>query len=396
MATLISTTCATTGCYSTWDLTPQAVVKLDGFREGKSVTVKSADNEDVKVTSDTALWFKGVDGAEGAYQFRSIEVQGPLLVGVEREKGAQVNIDLSRMAGVQAKNFSPGKTALATSAVVAGAIPLGLFVFIMTKGFGGGRPLRVPGQASPVRATLMRERRAHATAWRPSDGHEAERARIFAHWAKEASAESASIPAFLALARDLKMASAPASLVQAALRAAREEATHTQLCEALANDHAEMPIAAIAPPTPDNADVDDASLVRRLALEAFWDGCVAEGSAATVARRSALLVADETTRLALQTIARDEEQHAELAKRIVAYCLSTGGRAVRHALVESFERKRAAEEAQLDLPDEVSMDEDVDREFLGRRGVPGNELMRQARIETWEKSAAFLARLQAA
>jgi hypothetical protein len=359
--------------------------------------VPTADDDEILVTSDTALTFKDVTGTRGPYKFSTIQVHGPLLVGVEREQGATVNIDLAWVDGVHAKKFSPGKTALLTTGIVLASIPvtaLGvLFVMAATDTFPSGRPLRVAGHASPVRAPLVRGPRGRMPALRSGRADEATRAKVFAHWAKEASAESASIPAFLALARDLKMASAPAGLVRAARRAAREEATHTEVCTALANDHAEMPIATLAPPTPENADGDYESLLQRLALEAFWDGSVAEGSAATVARESALLTKDETTRLALQTIARDEHAHAELAKHIVAYCLSAGGKAVRNALMESYEQKRAAEEAELGAQSEALTDESgVDEDFLMQNGVPGNDATRKARIETWEKSCAVLAR----
>ena len=188
------------------------------------------------------------------------------------------------------------------------------------------------------------------------------------------------------------MASAPASLIHAALRAAREEATHTELCTDLANDHADTPIMAVAPPTPIHTDDNNESLLQRLALEAFWDGCVAEGAAAVTARRSAPITKDETTRLALQTIARDEHEHAKLSQQILAFCLSAGGRPVRHALMESFDRKRATEETALAERESWAEESGIDDDFLGQCGVPSAAMLHEARIETWEKSTGLLTR----
>jgi hypothetical protein len=219
----------------------------------------------------------------------------------------------------------------------------------------------------------------------------ATRARLFAHWASEASAECASVPAFLALARDLELASAPTGLVDDARRAAREEATHTVLCAELAGDHAPLPITADAPPTPPSTDGDPQSLLVRLATEALWDGCVAEGVAAAVARRAVVLAGDEATRRALLTIARDEQGHAELARQVLAYCLSAGGRPIRDALVQSFETGRADEEARLDLGEdgnESSIDEDLAR----RHGLAGNDVVRAARAEVWGSTLSMLGR----
>lgn len=143
--------------------------------------------------------------------------------------------------------------------------------------------------------------------------------------------------------------------------------------------------------TPTNTDMDRESLLRRLALESFWDGSVAEGAAAAVARRSAPVARDEVTRLALQTIARDETNHAELAKHILAYALDAGGRAVRDTLMESFEHKRAHEEAEMSAEiEDVATEPLVDETFARAYGLAGRSIANAARIEAWEKSVAML------
>ncbi len=395
MVSLVSTASMTTGCYSTWDLTPKGVVALDGFRTGQPITISTTTNETIIFRDDSSLRFQAANGQQTEAQFQSIEVDGSIFTGVEKEHGSRYVIDLAQMRGVQANVFSPGKTALATTGIVFLGVPPVAFAVLIaiaaTGGIGGGRPLRVAGRDEPLRASLHAD--PHARPRRPAlrHAHEATRARVFAHWAKEASAEAASIPAFIALARDLQKASAPENLVRAVLRAAQEEATHTELCTALANEHAELPIFARAPATPPPMDANLEALLQRIALEAFWDGCVAEGAAASVARRSLVETRDATTRLALETIARDEHEHAQLSRDIMAFCLSAGGSAVRRALGESLEDKRSAEEATLSALN-TTRDEGgkVDGDFLVHCGVPGDDLLHLARVENWERSVKLL------
>jgi hypothetical protein len=140
--------------------------------------------------------------------------------------------------------------------------------------------------------------------------------------------------------------------------------------------------------TPPSLDTGASSLLRRLATEALWDGCVAEGVAAAVARRSLPLARDEATHRALSIIARDEQGHADLAKHVVAHCLSVGGRPIRDALVESFESGRAAEEARFD--DEPDDEASLDADLAQRHGLAGNAIVRAARAEVWETTSSAL------
>jgi hypothetical protein len=194
----------------------------------------------------------------------------------------------------------------------------------------------------------------------------------------------------LALARDLRLVSAPESLIQAALAAAREEAAHTKLCAKLANRHADSLLSPIVPPIPINADIDRTALLKRLVLEAFWDGCVVEGSAAVEAQRVIAPTRDETTRSALQTIARDEKNHADLAKDILAWGLSAGEPSIRQALAESFEQARDGVELQLETVGEPANNPEIDNDVARLYGLAGNDITSAARIEAWEKSKKLL------
>ncbi len=402
IVTAVATTTSATGCYSTWDVAPRSLVRLDTFREGQTRQIERANSDggEVLFNADTELRFVDVNGGKVAARLSSVDLQGGRLVGIERKQNLPISIDLSRVASVQARNFSVGKT-VGLSIGLGIGVPIATFglaiaIIAGSGGFGSGRPLRVANHVAPVRARLRFDGRGRAATRRDRRSRAgaeeaATRARLFAHWASEASAECASVPAFLALARDLQLASAPGGLVEDALRAAREEATHTDLCAELASAHAPAPITAWTPLTPPSLDTDPRSLLQRLATEALWDGCVAEGVAAAVARRTAMLARDEATQRALLTIARDEQRHAELARQVVAYCLCAGGRPIRDALVESFEAGRAGEEARLALDergDEPSIDEDLAR----RHGLAGDDLLLAARGEVWEKTLSMVGR----
>lgn len=215
------------------------------------------------------------------------------------------------------------------------------------------------------------------------------RERLLSHWARTASAECASVPAFLALARDLSLAGAPDTLVSRALVAAKEEATHTALCTELANEWSPALLLPEPPPVPHNADEHTDALLRRLALDSFWDGCLGEGAAAAEARRTRFVAKDEPTCEALSVIARDEQGHADLSERIVAFCLSVGGKPVRDALMESVERASAHEEWRMaDLVEEAA--EDTDACVFG---VPDETVRRLAREEAFEASMRLVSRV---
>jgi hypothetical protein len=396
--TLVSAASATMGCYSTWDLTPHAVLKLNGFREGEEVTVPTTNHDEVDFTSSTTLIFHRIDGATREHRFRSIVIDGPQFMGMDIDNDSRIGIDLSLLKGVQARNLSAGKTAALTTGIVlgTGAVLGTMLAIVAMNSVVEGRPLRESGRDKPILAPLAFGRRKPRPLQRHLSPHvdEATRHRVFAHWAKNTSSECASIPAFVALAEDLRKAAAPENLIRAALRAAREEATHTALCANLANTHADMPIMASTPATPQHTDETVNALLERLALEAFWDGCVNEGAAATIASRAAHDTQDIATRLAQQTIAKDETGHALLSRDILAFCLSTGGRSVRNALGESFERRRASEEASLSGNIDGSSDEaKVDEDFLTHYGVPSDELIQAARVETWEKNRGLVAQI---
>lgn len=381
----------TAGCYSTWDIQPKSLHALDGFRVGSyTPSLQATNGEVIEFDESTSLQFKGnTFPVSDEIRFLSVDVEEEMLIGTMRGKGGRVQIDLSQLRGVRAQKPAPGKTAGMVLGIVAGS---GLFLFglaVLFQSPGGGRPLHVAGRDFPVRADVLLNPRA-CRPLRDNTIDEATERRILAHWANEASAESASIPAFIALARDLRRVGAPTGLVAQALRAAREEAIHTELCRSLANAHSPMELHVETPATPVPMDLDRQTLLRRLALEAFWDGCLAEGVAASVAQRSVHRTKDATTRNALCVIARDERHHAELSRQILDYCLLEGGLSIRDALVAIMEEKRC-EEARIDRFDaeDDAYDEDSARGF----GLAGHDVWQAARAEVWEQCMATMSQL---
>ncbi|WP_437296162.1 hypothetical protein [Sorangium sp. So ce426] len=160
----------------------------------------------------------------------------------------------------------------------------------------------------------------------------ATRAALAGAWLDSARAECGSIPAFLALARDLAAVGAPASLVARALAALGDEVRHTARCSEIASALAGWRLGPALLPPPAARDAGRQAALVRMALEAWHDGCLGEGAAATRARRSLAGAKDAGVCAALGEIARDEALHAELGWRVLAYCLAEGGREVREAV----------------------------------------------------------------
>lgn len=376
------------GCRSTWDLTPRGITLLHGFTAGDVVKLEAKENETVPFTKDSGLTFRGYDDSVAAVRLSRIVIQDNVLIGQEATLDKPLYVDLTRMRTVQVDNFSAGYTTLAGVGVGVPLV-LGGLLLVAAASVTGGRPLRVSGQSDPVRSPVVLGRRAKRGLQTPGIDERTRQA-LRNHWAQEASGECASIPAFWALARDLKKIGAPQGLVNAALRAAREEATHTNLCLALANAQSEHFVETFIPDAPTSTDADREAMLQRLTLEAFWDGCVAEGAAAIIAEKSLMGTQDAETRLALQTIAADETRHAALARDIVRYGLEAGNDMLRQTLYESLEDRREAFEAELNgntrEPTASAGNDEMARGF----GVPGEKLKHQGRVEAWERSVSFL------
>lgn len=159
---------------------------------------------------------------------------------------------------------------------------------------------------------------------------------VAAWLARTTASEAISVPAFLALAEELRGHGAPQELVAGAERAAADEVRHAASMRGFA-EKAGAPLAA-APP--------QARLVRRalfeLALENATEGCVHETFSGLLAMHQARSASDADFRAAMSTIAEEEVSHGELAWAIHAWaCQQLSAdevRRLRLAMHEAAER----------------------------------------------------------
>lgn len=166
------------------------------------------------------------------------------------------------------------------------------------------------------------------------------RQEIASAWLDAAQSEAASVPSFFALAQDLRRARAPRPLVARALRSARQEARHARMCLDIAGRYAGARFATTPQVARTRPAHSRAEALRRLAVEAWHDGCLGEGTSAASARRALHHVRAEDAGAALTVIARDEAGHAELAWDTLRYAVAEGGRPVREALAEAVDAVR--------------------------------------------------------
>ena len=189
----------------------------------------------------------------------------------------------------------------------------------------GGRALR--GPEGPITAGTARrdDWTAAATMGDPKPPPAAVREALAAYWDREAAFEHASVAAFARASLALLALGAPPDLLAATHAAAIDEIEHARLCYGLASTYGG---ARRGPgPLPVGGALAAPSLVD-LAVETFVDGCVGEAAAALALREGAAVAEDGAVREILERIAEDEERHAELAWRTVAWALAAGGHAV--------------------------------------------------------------------
>lgn len=178
----------------------------------------------------------------------------------------------------------------------------------------------------------------------------ATRAHLGEQWARDAAFEHASVASFGKLALELLAFGAPAALVRATHEAALEEVGHAEMGFALATTYLGRPVGP--GPLPEARVVTGASSLAELATAALSEGCFGETVAAVVASAQRDAARDPAVRDVLALIADEEARHAELAFRIVAWAIASGGEPVRAAVHDAFlvalEAARAPARASLD------------------------------------------------
>lgn len=217
-----------------------------------------------------------------------------------------------------------------------------------------GRPARVEGEArfasvgaAPTPAGADDRRLAWgAPGVAPSVAElpRALRDRLAAVWIDAARAEHASIASFANLSLRLLALGAPPDLVAGAHAAALDEIRHAQVAFELASAYAGEALQPVR--FDDAARMSAAGSLADLAIETLLDGCINETIAAVEAETAGEHAADPAIASALREIADDEARHAELAWRIVAWCVRTG----EPGLVAALEEAAAAAGASLAAP----------------------------------------------
>ncbi|MBI3550548.1 MAG: hypothetical protein HY078_16040 [Elusimicrobia bacterium] len=259
---------------------------------------------------------------------------------------------LGQLSPSASSSPSPAVIVAAVSTVLAWALGIGTVAFggffTAMAGMGWGRPLRINGKT--VRPKLKRGddwaqgERANAASL-DADTKKA----LEALWLHDAKKEHASVPAFSRLGWQLAGIGAPPELLRDVHLAAIQEITHARKCFAMAASFGE---AALSPePIPevfdDRCGYKDRPVIG-IAVDSLIDGCLLEGFNADTAAESALPCKDRASLRLIKQIASEESSHAELAWRIVAFCLTQEPRPAAEALskaasgIDALDRPTAA------------------------------------------------------
>ncbi len=195
---------------------------------------------------------------------------------------------------------------------------------------GPGRPYVVDGRARVADAKTRGDWTQPIRPIVPNDP--AERRAREDTWRKAGLAEHASIASFARFALELLALGAPPELLHDAHAAAMDEVKHARLAFALASAYAGEPLG---PGPLRTVDAPPRASLEDVALATLVEGGLGETVAALEARMDAARSEDPVVRAILLEIADDEERHAELAWRTLAWAVREGGAALAHALADA-------------------------------------------------------------
>lgn len=202
-----------------------------------------------------------------------------------------------------------------------------------------GRPFIVGG-AARVAPSEARGDWAEAAAPGLAGLGEDTRCALAAAWLQDGLFEHASIASFARFSLELLAVGAPPELLLAAQKAASDEVEHARACFGLASAYGGEPRG---PAALDVSGGAPRQALADVAEAAAREGCVGETLSAMCARAAFEEARDPAVRAALARIAGDEEEHAALAWRFVAWALS-------HGDAETTRRvRRVFEEAAVDV-----------------------------------------------
>lgn len=219
-----------------------------------------------------------------------------------------------------------------------------------------------------------------------------ERTALAAHWEREAATEHASIAAFARASLSLMAIGAPPELLIETQAAALDEVEHAKIAYSLSSMYSGDSVG------PGSLDLRSLGEVARtpaaVAREAIIEGCAGESVAALSLREAAQSALDPAIAPALRRIATDEERHAELAWRTVAFALRSDPEPVKQAILECIQIFTGE---LLDLASGPAEADALDLSAHGVLGVPAQRRIRAAALSEVVLPClrALLARAQA-
>jgi hypothetical protein len=179
-----------------------------------------------------------------------------------------------------------------------------------------GRPFLVDAKARTAGTRARADWTLACDVERPGDERLAQQ--LAAHWTEVALAEHASVAAFARFALQLMSIAAPAELLVECQAAMVDETRHARVAFALASRFAGVPVG------PGPLDIEGAladTSIEAILRDVVLEGCLGETRAAAEARAAAAECEHAEIRVVLEQIAHDEERHAALAWRFVAWLL---------------------------------------------------------------------------
>lgn len=212
----------------------------------------------------------------------------------------------------------------------------------------GGRPFRIDGELRVAQVTARGDWLDAAGVACTDAVGSTTRAALSRAWLEDAKMEHASVAAFARLTLDLMALGAPAELIVASQTASLDEVRHARACFARASELAGV---ELGPDALDLTGLVVGSSFEALVRSTFEEGCVGETLAALHAAEQRRVAGDQSVRATLDTIEREESDHAALAFRILRWvllCSPDQADVVR----EELERARMAlsRESRQDLP----------------------------------------------
>jgi hypothetical protein len=202
-----------------------------------------------------------------------------------------------------------------------------------------GRPLLVEGRAQTAAAAERGDWTADALNIDLAGLDADTRAALSQHWLDVAALEHASVASFARFTLSLLSLGAPPALLADAQRAGLDEIEHAKLAYALAGAYAGR---RFGPGPLDLSGVALSADRRQVLRSLIEEACVGETLGVAEALALAALARDPALRRAYERIAEDEQRHAELAFRTLAWLLDGADDATARFAARCFDEAMTA------------------------------------------------------